>query len=127
MAVQAREAGGMYTANTMASAIEALGMSLPGGSSTPALDPGKKEECRNAAAAVINLLEKGIYPKDIITKKSFENAITVVMALGGSTNAVLHLMAMAHAADIPLTLDDFDRIAKKVPHLADLKPSGKHV
>src|SRR3989338_2690960 len=119
--------GGMYTANTMASAIEALGMSLPGGSSTPALDPGKKEECRNAAAAVINLLEKGIYPKDIITKKSFENAITVVMALGGSTNAVLHLMAMAHAADVKLDLEDFNRISKKVPHLADLKPSGKYV
>ena len=119
--------GGMYTANTMSSAIEAMGMSLPGSSSIPAEDPKKKEECEKAAKAVMGLLEKGITPKDIMTKKAFENAITVVMALGGSTNAVLHLMAMAHAADIPLTLDDFDRIAKKVPHLADLKPSGKHV
>lgn len=119
--------GGMYTANTMASAIEAMGMSLPGGSSTPAEDPKKKEECRNAAAAVINLLEKEIYPKDIITKKSFENAITVVMALGGSTNSVLHLMAIAHAADVKLELEDFNRISKKVPHLADLKPSGRYV
>src|SRR3989344_6337357 len=119
--------GGMYTANTMASAIEALGMSLPGGASTPAEDPKKKEECYNAAKAVMSMLEKGIRPKDIITKESFENAITLVMALGGSTNAVLHLIAMGHAAGIKVTLDDFGRISKKVPHLADLKPSGKYV
>ncbi len=119
--------GGMYTANTMASAIEAMGMSLPGGSSTPAEDVKKKQECFEAPKYVINLLEKGIYPKDIMTKKAFENAITVVMALGGSTNAVLHLMSIAHAADVKLSLDDFDRISKKVPHLADLKPSGKYV
>ena len=119
--------GGMYTANTMASAIEALGMSLPGGAATPAEDPKKKEECYNAAKAVMSMLEKGIRPKDIITKESFENAITLVMALGGSTNAVLHLIAMGHAAGIKVTLDDFGRISKKVPHLADLKPSGKYV
>ncbi|MBI4439789.1 dihydroxy-acid dehydratase [Candidatus Woesearchaeota archaeon] len=119
--------GGMYTANTMASAIEALGMSLPGGASTPAEDQKKKEECYNAAKAVMNLMEKGITPKDIMTKKAFENAISLVMALGGSTNAVLHLIAMGHTVGVSVTLDDFDRISKKVPHLADLKPSGKYV
>jgi|TARA_Y100000310_G_scaffold345855_1_gene471496 dihydroxy-acid dehydratase len=119
--------GGMYTANTMASAIEALGMSLPGSSSTPAEDQKKKAECVKAAEAAINLLKNKIYPKNIMTKKAFENAITAVMALGGSTNAILHLIAMAHAADVKLTLDDFDRISKKVPHLADLKPSGRYV
>jgi len=119
--------GGMYTANTMASAIEALGMSLPGSASIPAEDPKKREECIKAGKAVINLLEKGIYPKDILTKKAFENAITVVMAMGGSTNAILHLLAIAHAAEIPLSLEDFDRISKKTPHLANLKPSGKYV
>jgi dihydroxy-acid dehydratase len=119
--------GGMYTANTMASAIEALGMSLPGSSSNPAETELKLEDCYKAGQAVYNLLEKGIYPKDIMTKKAFENAITVVMALGGSTNAILHLLAIAHAVDVDLTIDDFDRIQKKVPHIADLKPSGRYV
>ncbi|NGZ74714.1 dihydroxy-acid dehydratase [Saccharibacillus alkalitolerans] len=119
--------GGMYTANTMAASAEAMGMSLPGSSSTPAISPGKAEECERAGAAVLNLLEKGIYPRDIMTKEAFENAITVVMALGGSTNAFLHLLAMAHSVDVDLTLDDFERIRLKVPHLADLKPSGAHV
>lgn len=119
--------GGMYTANTMASAIEALGMSLPGSSSNPAENPLKREDCRKAGETVVQLLIKGIYPKDIMTKRAFENAITVVMALGGSTNAILHLTAMAHTVDVDLSLDDFDRIRKKVPHLADLKPSGQYV
>lgn len=119
--------GGMYTANTMASAIEALGMSLPNSSSIPAEDAEKKEECFESSKYVIQMLEKNITPKGIMTKKAFENAISIVMALGGSTNAVLHLTAMAHAADVKLSLDDFDRISKKVPHLADLKPSGKYV
>lgn len=119
--------GGMYTANTMASAIEAMGMSLPGNASKPATSEAKKEECAAAGKAVYNLLEKGIYPKDIMTKEAFENAITVVMALGGSTNAVLHLLSMAHAIDIDLNIDDFNEIQKKIPHLADLKPSGKYL
>ncbi|TXL64503.1 dihydroxy-acid dehydratase [Cerasibacillus terrae] len=119
--------GGMYTANTMASAVEAMGMSLPGSASNPAESIEKREDCEAAGQAIYNLLEKGIYPKDIMTKKAFENAITVVMVLGGSTNAVLHLMAMAHAIDVDLTLEDFNRIQEKVPHLADMKPSGKYV
>ena len=119
--------GGMYTANTMSSAIEAMGMSLPGSSSNPAVSAEKLADCEAAGAAVYNLMEKGIYPKDIMTKEAFENAITVVMVLGGSTNAVLHLLAMAHAIEIDLTMDDFDRIQKKTPHLADLRPSGKYV
>lgn len=119
--------GGMYTANTMASAVEAMGMSLPGSSSNPAESPDKYVDTKEAGEAVYRLLEQGIYPKDIMTKKAFENAITVVMALGGSTNAVLHLLAMAQAMEVDLTIDDFDRIQKKVPHLADLKPSGKYV
>ena len=119
--------GGMYTANTMASAAEALGMTLPSSSSTAAISAGKSVECRNAGEAVINLLDKNIIPRDIMTKKAFENAITVVMALGGSTNAFLHLLAIAHSAGVDLTLEDFDRIRIKVPHLADLKPSGKYV
>ena len=119
--------GGMYTANTMAASAEAMGMSLPGSSSTPAISSGKADECERAGAAVINLLEKEIYPRDIMTKEAFENAITVVMALGGSTNAFLHLLAMAHSVDVDLTLDDFERIRLNVPHLADLKPSGTHV
>lgn len=119
--------GGMYTANTMASAIEAMGMSLPGSSSHPATTEAKLRDVEEAGEAVMKLLEKGIYPKDIMTRKAFENAITVVMALGGSTNAVLHLMAMAHAANVELTLDDFNDFQEKVPHLADLKPSGKYV
>ncbi|MBM7692555.1 dihydroxy-acid dehydratase [Peribacillus deserti] len=119
--------GGMYTANTMASAIEALGMSLPGSSSNPAETPEKHEDCFQAGQAVYQLLEKDIYPRDILTKKAFENAITVVMALGGSTNAILHLMAIAHSAEVDLSLDDFNRLQKKVPHIADLKPSGRYV
>lgn len=119
--------GGMYTANTMASAIEAMGMSLPGSSSHPATTEAKLRDVEEAGEAVMKLLEKGIYPKDIMTRKAFENAITVVMALGGSTNAILHLMAMAHAANVELTLDDFNDFQEKVPHLADLKPSGKYV
>ncbi|KRM32814.1 dihydroxy-acid dehydratase [Agrilactobacillus composti DSM 18527 = JCM 14202] len=119
--------GGMYTANTMASAIEALGMSLPGSASHPAATDGKKADVAAAGKAVLNLLKKGIYPKDIMTRDAFENAITVIMALGGSTNATLHLLAMAHAANVDLTLDDFNTFQKKVPHLADLKPSGQYV
>jgi len=119
--------GGMYTANTMASAIEAMGMSLPGSSAQAAISPAKKRDSREAGAAVYNMLKKGIKPRDIMTKKAFENAITVVIALGGSTNAVLHLLAMAHAADVKLTIDDFSRIGKKVPVVADLKPSGKYL
>ena len=119
--------GGMYTANTMASAIEALGMSLPNSSAQNAISTAKKEDAFNAGAAVHRLLELGIRPLDIMTKKAFENAITVVIALGGSTNAVLHLLAIAHAAGVKLTIDDFTRIGKRVPVLADLKPSGKYV
>ena len=119
--------GGMYTANTMASAIEALGMSLPYSSSTPAEDPGKEAECRAAGAAVRRLLEEDIKPRDIMTREAFDNAITLVMALGGSTNAVLHLLAMAHAAEVDLAIDDFQKISDRTPYLADLKPSGKHV
>jgi dihydroxy-acid dehydratase len=119
--------GGMYTANTMASAIEALGMSLPNSSAQNAVSPAKLDDCRRAGAAVVKMLERGIKPLDILTKKAFENAITVVIALGGSTNAVLHLIAIAHAARVKLTIDDFTRIGKRVPVLADLKPSGKHL
>jgi len=119
--------GGMYTANTMASAVEAMGMSLPGSSSNPAESKEKYDDVKRAGEAVYHLLEKGIYPKDIMTKEAFENAITVVMALGGSTNAVLHLLAIANTIDVDITIDDFDRLQKTVPHLADLKPSGKYV
>jgi len=119
--------GGMYTANTMACAIEALGMSLPNSSAQAAVSDEKKEDCRRAGAAVLNLIEKNIRPRDIMTRKAFENAITVVMALGGSTNAVLHLPAMAFAAGVRLTLEDFERIGKRTPVLADLKPSGRFV
>lgn len=119
--------GGMYTANTMASAIEALGMSLPNSSAQPAISQDKAEDCRRAGAAVVAMLETGLRPSDIMTRKAFENAITVVMALGGSTNAVLHLLAMAHTAGVRLNLDDFTRIGKRTPVLGDLKPSGKHV
>ncbi len=118
---------GMYTANTMASAIEAMGMSLPNSSAQNAISDAKKEDCRRAGAAVVNMLRQGIRPLDIITKKAFENAITLVIALGGSTNAVLHLLAIAHAAKIKLGLEDFIRLGKRVPVLADLKPSGKHL
>lgn len=119
--------GGMYTANTMASAIEAMGMSLPGSSSNPAIARSKSDECVDAGEAVVELLRKGIYPRDIMTIKAFENAITVVMALGGSTNAFLHLIAMAHAVEVDLKLEDFEPIRLRVPHLADLKPSGRYV
>ncbi|RSL30374.1 dihydroxy-acid dehydratase [Salibacterium salarium] len=119
--------GGMYTANTMAAAVEALGMSIPGSSSTPAIYDYKEQECEQAGAMVIDLLEKEIYPRDIMTKAAFENAITVVMALGGSTNAFLHLLAIAQSADVDLTYEDFERVRKNVPHIADLKPSGKYV
>jgi dihydroxy-acid dehydratase len=119
--------GGMYTANTMASAIEALGMSLPNSSAQNAVSKAKIEDCRRAGAAVVEMLKRGLRPRDIMTRKAFENAITVVIALGGSTNAVLHLLAMAQAAKVKLTLDDFTRLGKRVPVLADLKPSGKHL
>lgn len=119
--------GGMYTANTMAAAIEALGMSLPGSSSHPATTEDKINDIKAAGQAAVQLLEKNIRPLDIMTRKSFENAITVVMALGGSTNAILHLLAMAHAADVDLTIEDFNGFQEKVPHLADLKPSGQYV
>jgi len=119
--------GGMYTANTMASAIEALGMSLPNSSAQNAVSPAKLDDCRRASAVVLQMLKTGLRPLDILTKKAFENAITVVIALGGSTNAVLHLLAIAHAAKVKLSLDDFTRVGKRVPVLADLKPSGKHL
>jgi len=119
--------GGMYTANTMASAIEALGMSLPGGASTPATDAAKAEECRRAGEAVKRLLELDLKPRDVMTRAAFENAMVTVVALGGSTNAVLHLLAMARAAEVPLTLDDFQAVSDRVPLLGDLKPSGRFV
>lgn len=119
--------GGMYTANTMASAIEALGMSLPYSSSNPALSEEKHKECLEAGKAIRLLLEKDIKPRDIMTRKAFENAITLVMVLGGSTNAVLHLIAMAKSVDVELTQDDFQRISDRVPVLADFKPSGKYL
>src|SRR6188474_935993 len=119
--------GGMYTANTMAVAIEALGLTLPYSSSLPAEDPGKADECRRAGAAVRVLLERDLKPRDILSRRSFENALTMIMAVGGSTNAVLHLLAIAKAAGIPLALDDFQRASDRVPLLADLKPSGKYV
>src|SRR6201991_3483974 len=119
--------GGMYTANTMASAIEALGMSLPFSSSNPALSEEKKNECLAAGEAIRNLLEKDIKPRDIMTRKAFENAIVTIMILGGSTNAVLHLIAMARSVDVPLTQDDFQAISDRIPVLADFKPSGKYL
>lgn len=119
--------GGMYTANTMASAIEILGMSLPGSSSHPAESKEKSAECEAAGRTVVRMIKEGLKPRNIVTKKSFENAIALVMVLGGSTNAVLHLIAIAHAFGVRLTLDDFTRVAKRTPHLADLKPSGQYV
>ncbi len=119
--------GGMYTANTMASAIEALGMSLPNSSAQAALSEAKTRDCERAGAAVLELIRRGIRPSDIMTREAFENAMAVVIALGGSTNAVLHLIAMAHSAGVKLTLDDWTRIGQRVPVLADLKPSGKYV
>jgi dihydroxy-acid dehydratase len=118
--------GGMYTANTMASAVEALGLSLPNSSTQLAIGAEKKDDCRRAGEAALALLKAGIRPRDILTRKAFENAITVVIALGGSTNAVLHLLAVAHSAKVKLSLDDFTRIGRKVPVLADLRPSGKY-
>jgi len=119
--------GGMYTANTMASAIEAMGMSLPYSSSTPATDPGKIAECRRAGAAIRKLLEHDIKPRDIMTRAAFENAMVVIMALGGSTNAVLHLIAMARAAGVELGIEDFQAVSDRIPFIADLKPSGRYV
>ncbi len=119
--------GGMYTANTMAVAIEALGLSLPYSSSLPADDPGKMDECRRAGAAVRLLLERDLKPRDILTRKAFDNALALVMAVGGSTNAVLHLLAIARAAGVPLALDDFQKASDRIPLLADLKPSGQYV
>jgi dihydroxy-acid dehydratase len=119
--------GGMYTANTMACAIEALGMSLPYSSSIPAVDADKIQECRSAGAVIRKLLELDLKPRDIMTRSAFENAMVITMALGGSTNAVLHLIAMARSVDVPLTIDDFQKVSNRVPFLADLKPSGKFV
>ncbi|ANQ47491.1 dihydroxy-acid dehydratase [Flammeovirga sp. MY04] len=119
--------GGMYTANTMASAIEAMGMSLPYSSSNPAVSDDKKNECANLGPAILNLLKLDLKPSDILTKASFENALTVIMALGGSTNATLHMLAIAKAADVELTLDDIQRVSDRVPFFADLKPSGKYL
>src|SRR4051812_19273103 len=119
--------GGMYTANTMSSAIEAMGMSLPYDASYPAVTAAKEREAFQAGQAVVKLIEKNIRPRDLITRKSLENAYTFVLALGGSTNAVLHLMAIAREAEVEWTLADFDRLGAKVPHLADLKPGGKYV
>lgn len=119
--------GGMYTANTMASAIEAMGMSLPYSSSTPANDDGKYEECLRAGDAVLNLMKLNLLPKDIMTREAFENAMAIISALGGSTNAVLHLIAMAKSVDVKLTIDDFQTVSDRVPFLADLKPSGQYV
>jgi dihydroxy-acid dehydratase len=118
--------GGMYTANTMASAIEALGLSLPDSSAQDAVSRNKRDDCRRAGEAVVKLIQAGILPSDILTRKAFENAITVTIALGGSTNAVLHMLAMARAAGVRLELDDFTRIGKRVPVLADLRPSGRY-
>jgi len=119
--------GGMYTANTMASAIEAMGMALPYSSSIPAEDPAKLEECFRAGEAIHRLLQLDLKPRDIMTRAAFENAMVLIMAVGGSTNAVLHLIAMARAVDVPLTIDDFQTVSDRVPYLADLKPSGRFV
>jgi dihydroxy-acid dehydratase len=119
--------GGMYTANTMASAIEALGLSLPDSSAQEALSEAKRHDCRRAGEAVVKLIREGIRPRDILTRRAFENAIAVTIALGGSTNAVLHLLAIAHEARVRLTLDDFTRIGRRVPVLADLRPSGRYL
>ena len=118
---------GMFTANTMASAIEAMGMSLPGVSSIPATDDRILESCRRAGAAAMDMLERGVTPRDILTKEAFENAIAVVASMGGSTNAVLHLLAIAHEAGVSLTLEDFDRVSTRTPYIADMKPGGKYV
>jgi dihydroxy-acid dehydratase len=119
--------GGMYTANTMSTAIEALGMSLPYSASIPAVDPDKKDECRRAGEAILELLKADIKPRDIMTRTAFENAMVTVMALGGSTNAVLHLIAMARSVDVDLGIDDFQSVSDRIPYIADLKPSGRYV
>ncbi|MGF1614182.1 MAG: dihydroxy-acid dehydratase [Gammaproteobacteria bacterium] len=119
--------GGMYTANTMAAAIEALGMSLPYSSSTPAVDAGKLDECWRAGQAIRTLIDRNIKPRDIMIREAFENAMVTVIALGGSTNAVLHLLAMARSVEVPLALEDFQAVSDRVPYLADLKPSGRYV
>jgi dihydroxy-acid dehydratase len=118
---------GLFTANTMSSAIEALGMCLPHDASIPAIDPRKNEECKRAGEAVLHLLERGIKPRDIMTREAFENAITVVVSMGGSTNAVLHLLAMSREAGVSLDIDDFDRISRRTPYIADMRPGGKYV
>ena len=118
---------GLFTANTMSTAIEAMGMSLPGDASMPAVDPGKVDECRQAGRAIMALLERGVRPRDILTRQAFENAITVVLAMGGSTNAVLHLLAIAGEAQVDLTLDDFDRIGRNTPYIGDMRPAGQYV
>ena len=118
---------GLFTANTMSSAIEALGMSLPGDASIPAVDPRKADECKRAGEAALHLLELGIRPSDILTRAAFENAIAVVVAMGGSTNAVLHLLAISREAGVPLEIDDFDYISRNTPYIADMRPGGKHV
>jgi dihydroxy-acid dehydratase len=118
--------GGMYTANTMSTAIEAMGLCLPGSSSNPAESPAKMRECEKAAEAIKICMEKNIRPKDLITKESFENALVMMMALGGSTNGVLHMLAIANTAQVPLSLDDFQRVSDKIPFLADMAPSGKY-
>src|SRR5690606_35038537 len=118
---------GMYTANTMASAIEALGLSLANSSAQEAVSDAKRADCRRAGEAVVELINRGIKPSDILTKEAFENAITTVIALGGSTNAVLHLLAIAHDARFDLSLDDFTRVSARVPVLADLRPSGRYM
>jgi dihydroxy-acid dehydratase len=118
--------GGMFTANTMATAIESMGLSLPGSSSTPASSPSKMRECVKAAEAIKICMEKNIKPRDLLTKRSFENALVMTMALGGSTNGVLHFLAMARTADVNLTLDDIQRVSNKIPFIADLAPSGKY-
>ncbi len=119
--------GGLYTANTMASAIEAIGLSLPGVASIPATDPRRPEACRRTGEAVLRLLRDGIRPRDILTRQAFENAIRVVVAMGGSTNSVLHLLAFAHEAGVSLSIDDFDRLSRQTPHIASLRPGGRYV
>lgn len=119
--------GGMYTANTMASAIEAMGLTLPGSSSFPAGSPAKMRECVSVAKSLRVCLERDIKPRDLVTKESMENALVLIMALGGSTNAVLHLLAIAHTADLDLSIDDFQRVANKTPLLGNLKPFGKYM
>lgn len=116
----------MYTANTMATAIESMGLTLPGSSSTPATSPAKMRECVKAADAIRVCMEKNIKPRDLLTKRSFENAMTITMALGGSTNSVVHFLAMAATAGVQLILDDFQRVSNKIPFIADLAPSGKY-